>query len=665
VSCNLEINIFGTPEVFYENQKVKFATRKALAILVYLVVETGMHSREKLQAIFWPESETHLAQSALRNTIVRIKAGFQGLNEPFQIEGNLLGFNPDCVSVLDLYLVRQAEAEIRLSQFTPSTLFLLQKAVRAMRGPFLEAFSLPDAPAFDDWIMDQRTAWSQNLNLIHDRLSSHQLETHLIHQAIETVNHWLIQDPLNESAYCRLVRLHFLDGNRSEALHAYETCRSLLAQELGIDPSPELKEILAYVQSTPPPFSNSLTQARPSFQFPFLGRSNEFKILVQAFQQVKDGNSQIVILSGTSGMGKTRLADEFLNWAGTEGADILRGYASKTSGHLPYQPIINALRERLERENAPEDLLDDVWLTELTLILPELRERYPDLPSTSCDESAAMSRLFESIARLGQALAARKPIVFLIDDTQWADESTLELLQYLAHSWHASCSPILLVILVRSEALNVGSVLHNWMKSLRHDLHLTRLTLTPIEASDILDLVQSLAGENIAKIAEFAAWLTAETNGQPLFVVETLAALEDCGALVWVNGDLDPIATLAHLHSMESPMLVSILQEVILSRLEWLSQPASDMLAASAVINSSCSFLRLCQVSGIDEMSGLEALDELLSSSLIQELEDNGPSYTISHTQIREVIQTQLSRARQEVFLQRYNTATEIEIVNL
>jgi DNA-binding SARP family transcriptional activator len=211
---------------------VKFAARKALALFVYLAVERGTHPREKLQAIFWPESETRQAQSSLRTTLARMRDALRGVDgfAPLQMEGDRVGFNASCVSFLDLSLVAQATADTQPIQIAPPALALLQNAVEAVHGPFLEAFSLPDTPAFNDWIIIQRSALAGRLNLIHDRLSDHQLETHLIGPAIDTVKRWLILDRLNESAYRRLMRLHFLNGDRSSALQTYETCRALLAQ---------------------------------------------------------------------------------------------------------------------------------------------------------------------------------------------------------------------------------------------------------------------------------------------------------------------------------------------------------------------------------------------------------------------------------------------------
>lgn len=599
----------------------------------------------------------------MRSTLVRIKEAFRAVkvDEPLSMEGDRVRFNASSVSFLDLNLVSQATADTQPAQLAPAAVSLLQNAVNAGRGPFLEAFSLPDTPVFNDWVVIQRHVFGGRLNLIHDRLSNHQLETHLILPGIQTVNHWLVLDHLHEIAYQRLMRLQFLNGDRSAAMQTYETCRELLAKELGVEPSSETEEVLAFIRSsktTPSLLGNQAGLRNDRLTIPFVGRSLEYQRLVQTFRITMEGKPQVVVVSGGSGMGKTRLGDELLCWAGTQGADHLRGRAFETSGGLPYQPIIDALRERLERENAPEDLLDDAWLTELTRILPELRERYPDLQAVSGDEATARSRLFEAIARLGISLSARKPLILLVDDLQWADAGSLEILHYLTRRWRASGSRILLLILIREESLSHGSGLRDWMGGLTRDIPVTRLSLPPVQASAIQALVQSLAGENAAGVADLSAWLTAETNGQPFFVVETLSALDDYGALVWAGEEsskpvLDPLRTLNNLKSIEPHSLAPKIHDVILSRLEWLSQPASALLSAAAVIGRNCSFGLLGSVSGTDEQNSLDALDELLSARLISELRNETRPYNISHDRIREVVYARISEARRAVFHRR------------
>src|SRR5207302_10400358 len=171
---------------------------------------------------------------------------------------------------------------------------------------------------------------------------------------------------------------------------------------------------------------------------PFLGRTTELSTLIKVYHTAQRGQTQVVLLEGEVGIGKTRLATEFLAWAEVEGADVLQGQAFETGGQLPYRPVIEALRPRIERENAPDDLLSDTWLAELVRLLPELGDRYPDLPAPRGDKSVAGHRLFEAVARLLQALAKRAPLVLFIHDVQWADTASLAVFHYLARSWSES-----------------------------------------------------------------------------------------------------------------------------------------------------------------------------------------------------------------------------------
>ncbi|MCX6082093.1 MAG: AAA family ATPase, partial [Chloroflexi bacterium] len=655
----LEIKLLGSPEVLTGGQPVKFATRKVLALFVYLLVEKGAHPREKLQAMFWPESETRQAQSALRTTLGRIKDAFTGqdVSGPLRMDGDRVSLNTSIVVSLDLELAARATAETQPVRLAPSNVALVESAAQVSRGPFMDGFSLPDAPAFDEWLTIQRANWARRQNLVYERLSFYQLENYMLRPAIETLVKWLMSDYLNEGAYQRLMRLHFLNGDRPAALQTYETCRKLLAQELGFQPSPETEDLLAYIRSSQSPVLNAEPEAatREVLVIPFVGRSHEYQGLLQSLRLTRKGQPQVVIVSGESGIGKTRLADEFLMWAGSVGADVLRGRAFETSGKLlPYQLIIDALRERMERENAPEDLLDDTWLAELTRILPELRERYPDLPPAVGDDSTTRARLFEAIARLTEALAARHPLVWLMDDLQWADAETLELVHYLSRNWRKSKSPVLLLILMRSEALGHGAALRDWTSGLIHDIPITRFQLAAMEAGDVSNLIASLAGEHAPGVFELSAWFTAETAGQPFFLTETLTALDEYGALVWEHdGKLNPLTTLANLKSMDIDSLAPAIRDVVLARLEWLSQSAASMLSAAAVIGRNCSFERLQQISGLAEEDSLNSLDELLAARMIVEVRNEARPYGISHDRIREVVYARLSEARQKIFHRR------------
>src|SRR5207302_9416652 len=171
------------------------------------------------------------------------------------------------------------------------------------------------------------------------------------------------------------------------------------------------------------PARRAAVESRPPGELvaPLVGRAAAFRQLVGSVQQARRGQPQAVLLVGEAGIGKTRLASEFVAWARAQGAEVLSGQAFEMGGRLPYQSLVEALRPRLEAENAPEDLLEDVWLAELSRLLPELRGRYPDLPAPIEDELTDKMRLFEAVARLFDALVRRAPLVLLLDDLHWVE----------------------------------------------------------------------------------------------------------------------------------------------------------------------------------------------------------------------------------------------------
>ena len=167
----------------------------------------------------------------------------------------------------------------------------------------------------------------------------------------------------------------------------------------------------------------------------FVGRSEELAALQAALERAAAGDAAAIFLAGESGVGKTRLLRELQRRAQDAGARVLRGdCVAFGAGELPYAPIAGALRS-LARDLGPEgfDELIGPRRNELARLLPELgAEPIADGGDmTATGEPLAQARLFGLLRALLDQLAAGAPVVFVVDDLQWADRSTLEFLSSL------------------------------------------------------------------------------------------------------------------------------------------------------------------------------------------------------------------------------------------
>ncbi|MBE7472930.1 MAG: AAA family ATPase [Anaerolineales bacterium] len=681
----LKLSFFGPPEIYYDNQLLAFRTRKALALLIYLATEAGQHPREKLTALFWPESDTGRGRGMLRTSLFHLREAIDTFGGAYLIvERQGLGFDATLDVDFDLHLLQEAMNTLeRAANQKAGDQFIgqLQRAVDRYRGDFLEGFTLPDTPTFDDWASLQREFWHGRVSRLFETLSQGYFERGDLANGLETATRWQGHDPFSEAAASRLMQLYFANNNRTAALQTYADYQTMLVDEFGAVPSPEIEALAARIRTSAAPqrLPNPPTPARAPADLTFVGRTHEFHRLRAIFNQTSRGQVQVALLAGEAGIGKTRLATEFLTWATAQGADILSGRAFEAGGRLPYQPLVQCLRSRLARENAPDDLLSDIWLAELSRLLPELRDRYPDLAQPQPDEATAQTRLFEAITRLGQVLARRAPLLLFLDDAQWADLASLDALQFALSRWNETRTPILLLLSARNEAFATTSDLQNWLARLKSDVTVTRLELHYLTRENTLALITDLQADHLKssqppdisddtgpvplKLDAFAEALHTETGGHPFFVAETLKALLEQKVLVPGQTDAGTKGlmwrTLAGETSGRFPFLRIIptsVRQAILDRLARLTPTAKALLTSAAVLGQEATFEQLCELSAVDEMAGVEALEELVGRRLLLEREEFTPTYLIVHDLMRTVLYEETSTARKRLLHRRAMT---------
>ena len=348
--------------------------------------------------------------------------------------------------------------------------------------------------------------------------------------------------------------------------------------------------------------------------------------------------------------------------------------------------LFRSLRRQLEQEHAPNDLLSDVWLAELSHLLPELRDRYPDLPVPSTVDALGHHRFFEATARLVQVWAARRPLVLLLDDMQWADTATLDLLLYLSRSLAEQPAPVLLLLNLCTGAESCTGSQSSWLMALKRTrISLTGLVLAAFTKEETQRFVQGLAwaeqplevGNNGSSdvypenrkasiprdaLVPFANWLYFQTRGQPLYLVETLKELlarEIIVPSLQENGSWGLVLLTELLaQTPVGELIPSSVRELIRSQLGRLTPSAWALLVAGAVLGQGLTFERLLEVAQLDEQEGLHSVEELLRNGLLCEgTSVEGPQavdgYAFPRGMLREVVYQEAGVTRQRLVQRR------------
>jgi predicted ATPase/DNA-binding SARP family transcriptional activator len=298
--------------------EITIPKRKALALLTYLVVEVDHpHTRESLLGLLWPEHSTAAAQNSLRVTWSQLQKYVEKAQEdaqPYLISTRLdLQFNPLSRYELDVTLFRNLVEACRTHahpgqpQDCAECAARLARAVKLVRGPFLDGFSLPDCPAFGEWLFFQRERLQLQITTALEQLAAFHERAGNGAEAETCVRRLLELDPLSEAAYRQLMRVLASTDQRSAALDVYETCRRVLAAGLGLAPAIETVTLAEQIRTHALFESHATHVDLPPVLTRFFGRRQESARLVDFLSR---RTVRLVTLAGPGGVGKTRLAIE-------------------------------------------------------------------------------------------------------------------------------------------------------------------------------------------------------------------------------------------------------------------------------------------------------------------------------------------------------------------
>jgi len=296
MTAKLELSFLGTIAIILNGERVSGQIpAKSQALLCYLAVTGSIHSRQKLAGLLWGDKPEAQAKANLRKSLSDLRRLF---GDAASITRHTVAFNRNGAYWLDVEVLESALAKEAADS---ETLRALGEAVELYRGEFLEGFSVRQAAAFEEWVLGERERLRQLVLQALHRLSVACTERGELAAAIKYTNRLLALEPWQEEAHRQLMILLGRSGQRSAALAQYETCRQILADELGAEPVPETQALYHQIKTRREAAPHNL----PPQATPFVGRRAE---LAQIARHLRQTDCRLLTLIGTGGIGKTRLA---------------------------------------------------------------------------------------------------------------------------------------------------------------------------------------------------------------------------------------------------------------------------------------------------------------------------------------------------------------------
>ena len=479
--------------------------RKTAGLLAYLALE-GATPRRVLVGLLWPNSLESTARSNLRQLMRRLRdsAGIDLIagDDPLMLSADI---------AVDA-------AQLELAAFAGD-----DAAVIAGGRELLEGLDFEDCSDLTDWLLVKRESLRGLQVAALERLADRDEHSGDLRAALLHAEKLLELDAVSEVAHRRLMRLHYLNGDRGAALRAYQRCAQVMQRELGVAPLPETTALAGSISAGQP--LESVVQMRPqlplSVQRPplLVGREAEWAALESAWEAGLG-----IAVSGEAGVGKSRLTLEFI---ATKGAFTLVQGRPGDDG-VPYSTLARSFRQTLA--DHPELKLAPWVRLELSRLIPSLMTDTPPAISSDGDKL----RFFESLAAALEPLIEAGLVALLVEDLQFADAASLEVTQYLTTRFDAATLHSLFTFRpseLRSEAqmliqqsVSVGQV--------------ALIELQPLEPAAMRAL---LGGLGVALPTGLADALSRHSGGNPLFALETLRSLIERGELQHQPGARLPV----------------------------------------------------------------------------------------------------------------------------
>jgi DNA-binding SARP family transcriptional activator len=663
----MDVRLLGPLEVERDGITLNLGGRRQRAVLALLVMHVGeVLSSDRIVEEIWADDPPPSATRTVHSYVSRLKGILRGpagddvliRREP----GYILSIDPMSVDAFRFGRLVDAAAHALDTGDPAWADGELREALGLWRGEALADFAYESFAATESQRLDGRRLEALELHLDCGlALGRHA-------RAVTELESLVAIHPLRERFWAQLMVALYRCGRQSDALAAYGRVRHILVDELGLEPGDELQLIerqildrsaeLALPGLPPGAGQGGVSAAsgtrRTTRRIPLpdrlrirpeagvIGRAEQTRLMAEATQRAAVGDGRaVVIVSGEAGQGKSTVVADAARDAYADGACVLFGHCEEDVTS-PYQLFVETLGHYVRHTPADELAAHvDELGAELIALLPLLAHQVPGLqPPRTLDPDSERYRLFAAVVDLVARMSADRTVVLVLDDLQWADQGSLQLLRHLA----TSDRPMRLVVLAtfRDSELAASDPLVEMLAALRRSEGVERIELPGFDPAGVVSFVEAVSGQAMDdRGVALAHAIHAETDGNPFFVGEVLRHLFEIGS---VYRDSD--GRWAAQGDVEVTSLPAGVREVIDARVVRLGRASAGNLAMAAVIGRDFELdLLLAAVeTSPDEL--LDILEEAATVSLVREPADMPGWYSFSHALIQRTLYESIGASR-------------------
>jgi len=364
------------------------------------------------------------------------------------------------------------------------------------------------------------------------------------------------------------------------------------------------------------------------------------QLIASLLSDARKGAGKTLIVSGEGGVGKTRILTEAGARAKLDGWNVVTGRAYAVETGIPYALFSDALLPFIRSlEPGALAVMTRGGAAELGYLFPALgssgdRER----AGAGMDASDFKARLLWNFTQFLGRLAARQPLCLILENLQWADASSLELLHFVARQ--VPSHPIALLVSYNEAERDANPMLRTTEQSLLKLRVAAQTRIGPLSQADVATMLEKMFGVDAASITQFTALLYGWTRGNAFFVEETLKLLMESGVLHqhdsrWTGWEV------------ESLQLPPNVRDAVGSRIDRLSAPARDLANIASVIGTRLTYDQISAVSPLSDKALADALDELVTQRVFSESAPGEPAaYDFAHPILQQVAYSSLGAAR-------------------